>query len=167
MRDDPCPPGGGSPSARRPARPPDPGLSRARARLHRGDERPGNRFFPRSPPPGRDRSGVVDGWADLGPALAARERFAEPADWRVHFHAPLHWEPQGQGLRTTSKDLLQLISRAAATRPLPHFEVETYTWNVLPESIRPRDDETLVEGIAREIEFAERALAACGARRES
>ena len=115
----------------------------------------------------RDRSGVVEGWADLGPALAARERFAEPADWRVHFHAPLHWEPQGQGLRTTSKDLLQLISRAAATRPLPHFEVETYTWNVLPESIRPRDDETLVEGIAREIEFAERALAACGARRES
>src|SRR5439155_945417 len=37
----------------------------------------------------RDRSGVVEGWADLGPALAARERFAEPADWRVHFHAPV------------------------------------------------------------------------------
>src|SRR5881398_2269178 len=61
MRDDPCPPGGGSPSARRPARPPDPGLSRARARLHRGDERPGNRFFPRSPPPGRTPAGSGSG----------------------------------------------------------------------------------------------------------
>jgi len=115
----------------------------------------------------RDRKGVIQGWTDLGPALAARERFAEPADWRVHFHAPLHWEPEGHGLRTTTQDLLGLIPRVAATRPLPHFEVETYTWNVLPEAIRPRDDETLVEGIAREIEFAERALAACGAQWES
>jgi len=115
----------------------------------------------------RDRKGVIEGWTDLGPALAARERFAEPADWRVHFHAPLHWEPEGHGLRTTAQDLLGLIPRVAATRPLPHLEVETYTWNVLPEAIRPRDDETLVEGIAREIEFAERALAACGAQRES
>src|SRR5207247_2480345 len=89
-----------------------------------------------------------------------------PADWRVHFHAPLHWEPQERGLRTTATDLLALIARVAATRPLPHLEVETYTWNVLPESLRPRDDQTLVEGIAREIEFAERALAACGADRE-
>ena len=115
----------------------------------------------------RDREGVIEGWTDLGPALAARERLAAPADWRVHFHAPLHWEPQERGLRTTATDLLALIARVAATRPLPHLEVETYTWNVLPESLRPRDDETLVEGIAREIEFAERALAACGAQRES
>src|SRR5213078_3846072 len=115
----------------------------------------------------RDRKGVIERWTDLGPALAARERLAAPADWRVHFHAPLHWEPQERGLRTTATDLLALIARVAATRPLPHLEVETYTWNVLPESLRPRDDQTLVEGIAREIEFAERALAACGAQRES
>lgn len=115
----------------------------------------------------RDRAGVIEGWTDLAPALAARERWASPADWRVHFHAPLHWEPEGHSLRTTAKDLLGLMAPAAATRPLPHFEVETYTWHVLPEVIRPRDDATLVEGIAREIEFAERALAACGAQRES
>lgn len=115
----------------------------------------------------RDREGVIERWTDLAPALAAREHLAEPADWRVHFHAPLHWEPEGLGLRTTSQELLALIARVAATRPLPHLEVETYTWSVLPETIRPRDDATLVEGIAREIEFAERALAACGAQRES
>src|SRR5881397_3413253 len=115
----------------------------------------------------RDRGGVIEGWTDLAPALAAGERCAERADWRVHFHAPLHWEPEGHGLRTTSQELLALIARVAATRPLPHLEVETYTWSVLPETIRPRDDATLVEGIAREIEFAERALAACGAQRES
>src|SRR5438094_343102 len=57
----PSPTCGGSPSARRPARPPDPGLSRARARLHRGDERPGDRFFPRSPPPGCAPAGSGSG----------------------------------------------------------------------------------------------------------
>src|SRR5256712_8115151 len=114
----------------------------------------------------RDRKGVIEGWTDPGPPLAARDGFPPPAAWPVPFHAPLHWEPEGHGLRTTAQDLLGLIPSVAATRPLPHLEVETYTWNVLPESIRPRDDETLVEGIAREIEFAERALAACGAQRD-
>src|SRR5207249_7052960 len=57
MRDDARPSGGGPRSTGRAAWPPDSGLPRARARLHRRDERPGDRFLPRSPPPGRAPAG--------------------------------------------------------------------------------------------------------------
>lgn len=115
----------------------------------------------------RPQTGTIEAWPDLTPALAARGGSSEHAEWRVHFHVPLHWEPQDEALHTTREDLLALISEIAAARPLPHLEVETYTWNVLPESIRPTDDASLVEGIAREIEFAERTFAGCGAARDT
>ena len=38
-----------------------------------------------------------------------------------------------------------------------HLDVETYTWNVLPEGSRPRNPGELVDGIAAELGFA-RAL---------
>ena len=34
--------------------------------------------------------------------------------------------------------------------PPPHFEVETYAWNVLPEPLQPTD---LAIGIARELQW--------------
>src|SRR5207249_8111808 len=45
----------------------------------------------------RDRNRAIEGWADLVPALAARERLAEPPHWRVHFHSPRPRAPQGHG----------------------------------------------------------------------
>jgi hypothetical protein len=38
-----------------------------------------------------------------------------------------------------------------------HFDVETYTWGVLPEEQRPRTDAEVAAGIAAELAFA-RAL---------
>ncbi|MGW7202464.1 hypothetical protein [Streptomyces sp. NPDC054837] len=35
-----------------------------------------------------------------------------------------------------------------------HIEVETYTWSVLPEHLRPRDREGLVAGLAAELTWA-------------
>ncbi|MFD1152582.1 metabolite traffic protein EboE [Saccharothrix hoggarensis] len=69
--------------------------------------------------------------------------------WRVHFHVPLHARPAAP-LRSTT-DVLS--SAVAAVRSIadvmPHVEVETYTWTVLPE---PVDD--LAEGIAAELRWA-------------
>jgi hypothetical protein len=112
----------------------------------------------------RRAAGEVRGWMDLAPAL---DEGLGGGDLRVHFHVPLHWRPEAPGLGTTARELLSLFPPAARTRPRPHFEVETYTWTVLPESLRPRDDATLNEGIARELAFAERELAALGAVREA
>jgi hypothetical protein len=42
----------------------------------------------------------------------------------------------------------------AALDPLPHLEVETYTWSVLPEAERPHSDADLMRGLAAEVRFA-------------
>jgi sugar phosphate isomerase/epimerase len=56
-----------------------------------------------------------------------------------------------------------LVDAIAALRagpgPLPHLEVETYTWSVLPDGERPTDDAALVAGIAAELRWAMEQLA--------
>ncbi|MGW0893108.1 metabolite traffic protein EboE [Saccharopolyspora sp. NPDC002578] len=70
--------------------------------------------------------------------------------WRVHFHVPVHWAAEGPVRPTT--DVLR-DALAALADPLPDVEVETYTWNVLPE---PPED--LADGIAAELRFTRRLL---------
>ena len=111
----------------------------------------------------RSRDGRLRSWMDLGPALG--EKGCEGEETRVHFHAPLDWAPAEDELGTTVESLGGLAAVIAGARPLPHLEVETYTWTVLPESLRPRDDAGLIEGIAREIRFAEGLFAPLGIRR--
>ncbi|EHR49797.1 sugar phosphate isomerase/epimerase [Saccharomonospora marina XMU15] len=71
--------------------------------------------------------------------------------WRVHFHVPLHAAPQPPLTSTTdvlAESLAAVAEHAGPRRP--HVEVETYTWNVLPE--RHRQD--LADGIADELRWA-------------
>jgi len=115
----------------------------------------------------RRSHGRVEGREDLGHALSGERALSRDGDWRVHFHAPLHWRPEeASAMSTTSPELVRLLPAIAGSESLPHLEVETYTWGVLPEALRPRDDASLIEGIAREIEFVERELAAVGVERE-
>jgi hypothetical protein len=74
-------------------------------------------------------------------------------EWRVHFHAPIHREIVGE--LSTSRPFLEeaLALFAAAPGPVPHLEVETYTWSVLPPGERPADDDGLVRGLAAEMRF--------------
>jgi sugar phosphate isomerase/epimerase len=66
--------------------------------------------------------------------------------WRVHFHVPLHAEPD-EPLGSTNEVITEVLRAVPADRTV---EVETYTWNVLPE--RHRQD--LVDGIAAELAWA-------------
>ncbi|MER7012763.1 metabolite traffic protein EboE [Saccharopolyspora sp. NPDC000359] len=79
-----------------------------------------------------------------------------PADgpWRVHFHVPLHARPEAP-LATTTDVLTAGVAALAARGEVPHVEVETYTWDVLPTS-RRRD---VAAGIASELAWADTALA--------
>lgn len=72
--------------------------------------------------------------------------------WRVHFHVPLHHEPEAPLAATT--DVLR--AAVAAVRDAPHgdeahLDVETYTWSVLPEGAAT---DSLVAGIAAELRWA-------------
>lgn len=94
--------------------------------------------------------GTVTGVDDLPDALAGGLDTGSP--WRVHFHAPLHAEPEPP-LTTTAPELTAAL-RALLGGPqavCDHIEVETYTWSVLPEHLRPQDREGLVAGLAAEL----------------
>lgn len=98
----------------------------------------------------RSDDGSIQRFLDLDAALAW---MAGPAalesGWlaRVHYHVPLFFE-SGQGvLGSTSASLRELLRSDLAQR-IPHWEVETYTWNVLPEATRAA---SLNHGIANEI----------------
>ncbi|WP_200304389.1 metabolite traffic protein EboE [Streptomyces adelaidensis] len=70
--------------------------------------------------------------------------------WRVHFHAPLHADPEPP-LRTTADQLSRVLAGLLGgdAADCDHIEVETYTWSVLPDP--PAD---LAGGIASELAWA-------------
>jgi sugar phosphate isomerase/epimerase len=102
--------------------------------------------------------GKVEGTDDLAPALAGEL----PADgeWRVHFHVPVHLTDG----HTTQPQLHTLLGALfGGDRPLtPHLELETYTWEVLPEMLRPHDRDSLVQSLTRELQWLESELVDLG-----
>ncbi|MDQ3000116.1 MAG: metabolite traffic protein EboE [Fibrobacterota bacterium] len=104
---------------------------------------------------------------DLPEALAATAAGAAAAGaagedlwsypWRVHFHLPIDSQSMldSSAVSTTRDDMLKAYRYAVDKDRCRHFEVETYTWNVLPEAHRPKDDAELARSIAGEIRFIE------------
>jgi sugar phosphate isomerase/epimerase len=97
-------------------------------------------------------AGTLSRYPDLPEALAAAPALG--AEWRVHFHVPIFLRELGL-FESTQADLLPLLSELATVRDCPHLEVETYTWDVLPEAFRNVPIET---AIARELRFVQDAL---------
>jgi sugar phosphate isomerase/epimerase len=106
----------------------------------------------------RERTGDGDvvGADDIPQALT--ELPAQRA-WRVHFHVPLHARPAAP-LSATTDVLRGAITALEATvdGELPHIEVETYTWSVLPETAGGGGDTALIRGIAAELRWASAQL---------
>ncbi len=73
--------------------------------------------------------------------------------WRVHFHVPIHAIQllDSNLIGTTREDMLAAFEFAVQENLCEHFEIETYTWNVLPESHRPKTDIHLAQSIADEM----------------
>jgi sugar phosphate isomerase/epimerase len=83
-----------------------------------------------------------------------------PGPWRVHFHVPLHAAPAAPLASTVPELRAALAALSAGPEPAcDHFEVETYTWSVLPERSRPRTPDAVAAGIAAELAFARAELA--------
>ncbi len=105
------------------------------------------------------REGVPYGVDDLDAALAGG--LPGHAPWRAHFHAPLHTDPRPpltstrEVLRSTLKELF-----GGTTARTDHVEVETYTWQALPE--RPVGDAGLIKLLAAELDWVRDELQALG-----
>jgi sugar phosphate isomerase/epimerase len=88
----------------------------------------------------------LDRYLDLDDAL---ERAREAKRWRVHFHVPVFAEDLG-ALASTQPFLVELLQHVRRTNAATQFEVETYTWDVLP----PEHRTTAVEdAIVRELKW--------------
>jgi hypothetical protein len=98
---------------------------------------------------------VLNRYVDLPLAFAAHahQQLSNPAgasEWRVHFHVPLFTDQYGL-FASTRADIVPLLQAlATASAPCPHLEVETYTWNVLPDVHR---DRSLPDAIAAELQW--------------
>jgi hypothetical protein len=91
---------------------------------------------------------------DLPQAMTAFAAGQADGEWRVHCHVPVFLEQAGD-MSTTQAQLLQTIQACKLEGFSSHLEVETYTWDVLPASLKT---ETKAQAIARELLFVKQAL---------
>ncbi len=99
------------------------------------------------------QNGRLRRFLDLPQAIeAAADRDA--AEWRIHFHVPIFLADLVDF--STTQDFLREILALHLERPIaPHLEVETYTWDVLPERYR---DVEVSAAIARELNWVKDRL---------
>lgn len=97
------------------------------------------------------RDGRLTRFVNLEDAFAAYE--AAPGgerEWRVHFHVPVFLEELSSHFRTTRFAIEEALA-FHRRRPLSaQLEIETYTWDVLPEQLKSGD---IVDYVARELEW--------------
>ena len=95
----------------------------------------------------------------------AIEQYAESDSFRgqirVHFHVPIFMQTLGV-LKTTQHEIAECLTALRKTpvdgqqeTTMPHFEVETYAWNVMPQQYQ---QSSLASGIAEEIRWLSNLL---------
>ncbi|MEY4510983.1 MAG: hypothetical protein RLZZ450_3105 [Pseudomonadota bacterium] len=111
---------------------------------------------------GRDAVGAAPRllrFVDLDDAFASVEA-GDARCWRVHYHVPV-FERAIPPFTNTQSFLHEALAAVVEGELCEQFEVETYTWSVLPPAHRTRE---LSEMIALELSWVERELLASLAR---
>jgi len=95
----------------------------------------------------RQADGSLKRYPDLPEALNDGNN-ASTREWRSHFHVPLFVQDYGL-LKSTQDDIRTVLSIQREQPFTNHLEVETYTWEVLPDALKA----PLSESIIREMEW--------------
>jgi sugar phosphate isomerase/epimerase len=69
-------------------------------------------------------------------------------EWRIHYHVPIFVE-QFDGLASTQGHIARTLDLVRRDPSCSHLEIETYTWDVLPEELK----QDIVSSIEREYEW--------------
>lgn len=101
------------------------------------------------------RDGGLRRFVDLPDAFAAFDAGEADGEWRIHCHVPVFLADLGD-LASTQDALLATLDALKADALSPHLEVETYTWDVLPEALKTASK---ADDIARELAFVVEELA--------
>ena len=89
----------------------------------------------------RTINGGFRSYRDLSDAIdqSNNGQVKDEAEWRIHYHLPLHCLPT-ELFDTTIDQLLKVIEYLGQKPAVcSHIEIETYTWEVLPKNMRQRD----------------------------
>ena len=95
----------------------------------------------------RQADGSLKRYPDLPEALNDAGN-ALTKEWRSHFHVPLFVQDYGL-LKSTQDDIREVLAIQRKQPFTKHLEVETYTWEVLPDALKA----PLSESIIREMEW--------------
>jgi sugar phosphate isomerase/epimerase len=91
---------------------------------------------------------------DLPDAVAAFGEGQADGEWRIHCHVPVFLADLGE-ISSTRSDLVATLAALRQRTRSSHLEVETYTWDVLPDNVRTGSKSA---DIAREIAFCRQEL---------
>ena len=91
---------------------------------------------------------------DLPDAMTAFGEGQADGEWRIHCHVPVFLADLGE-ISSTRSDLVATLAALRQRTRSSHLEVETYTWDVLPDNIRTGSKSA---DIAREIAFCRQEL---------
>jgi hypothetical protein len=96
------------------------------------------------------KNGKITKFLNLEDAFAARKADPGPREWRTHFHVPVFLDDLG-GVFGTTRFALEQALKMHKEKPLSRqLEIETYTWDVLPDHLKTGD---IVDYVCREIEW--------------
>jgi hypothetical protein len=96
------------------------------------------------------KDGKITKFLNLEDAFAARKADPGPREWRTHFHVPVFLDNLGGAFGTT-RFALEAALKMHKEKPLSgQLEIETYTWDVLPDHLKTGD---IVDYVCREIEW--------------
>jgi hypothetical protein len=100
------------------------------------------------------KDGRLTRFLNLEDAFTAWRTDPGPREWRVHFHVPVFLDDLG-AFRTTRFAISEALALHKACPLSRQLEIETYTWDVLPESLKTGD---IVDYVCREIEWVRAQL---------
>lgn len=100
----------------------------------------------------RKDDGLLIRYRDLPEALSD---YSNPSvrEWRAHFHVPVFIRELGL-LQSTQEDIIEVLKIQMQKPFTDHMEVETYTWEVLPEVLKA----PIGESIVRELNWVKELL---------
>ncbi len=100
------------------------------------------------------KDGQFTKYLNLEDAFAAYKKNPGPREWRTHIHVPVFLDDLGP-FRTTRFAIEDALRFHKANPMSLQLEIETYTWDVLPDSLKTGD---IVEYVCREIEWVKGQL---------
>lgn len=102
------------------------------------------------------RNGQLNRFLNLEDAFAAFE--ADPTgerEWRTHVHVPVFLDQIGEHFKTTRFAIEDALKFHKKNKLSPQLEIETYTWDVLPDSMKTG---SIVDYVQRELDWVKGQL---------